>query len=85
MPSAVSRTAKYLAALTASAVPSPSAKYLMKVLAASILAASPLSNTPKPQMPPCSLLSPVSEGKLMNTIFSPSLVSSASLLSVLSC
>ena len=57
----------------------------MKVLAASILEASPLSKMPKPQIPPHSFGSPLSVGNAMGMISSPSLVRPASLLSVFSC
>ena len=57
----------------------------MKVLAASILASSPLSKMPKPQIPPHSFGSPLSVGKAMGKISSPLLVRPASLLSEFSC
>ena len=57
----------------------------IKVFAALILASSPLSKMPKPQMPPHSFGSPLSVGKAMGKISSPSLVRPASLLSLLAC
>ena len=58
---------------------------LMKVLEAAILFSSPLSNTPKPQMPPHSAGSPDSVGNAMNRMSSPLLVVPAALLSALVC
>ena len=66
MPSAEVRAAKKVEVDTASAVLGESHMNLINFLAASILAASPLSKIPKPQMPPHSSAGePSAVGKFM--------------------
>ena len=57
----------------------------MKVFAALILASSPLSKMPKPQMPPHSFGSPLSVGNAMGKISSPLMVWPAAAVSAFSC